>query len=485
MSLFYQRIAEKISVSYRRLSIVRNPDGFLQDEAVRRAVTAATGVIFISGSTLALRLHYELHYKSSLETKFCYLCDTPDEILPDILAEAWVCTFYIADIFPNYQNRSLLSAEPADILERLYSQPAAGFISASETALRIQQLKIAPKTETKRVGDPVAAIRTYEPNWGSFAATTAEISKIVLAAVEQDVYPGIEPELRRINASFQSYLDANYTGALVSSPILTPRSVNRILPHLAHKHSADEKVALVVVDGMAYWQYLVLKDALTLHAIPSSDSAILAYLPSITMLSRQAIFRGDFPDLDYKQNPVNEERLWRTFWTSQGITDADIQYIYGENELEIYGTTRRLALVSVTTDEVMHAVADPCLLHAFTNAWAEKFTAAVQQILDAGFTVYITTDHGNLSSHGTGVLTPQEKTHLFKDSSRGKRHLLYSDHALMATFLQAHNPADYYAHGDNLSIRSDGAFARPGKEMITHGGAHFLEVAIPFITLNQ
>jgi hypothetical protein len=485
MSLFYQRIAEKIAVSYRRLSIVRNPDGFLQDEAVRRSVTAATGIIFISGSPLELRLHFELHFKSSPETRFCYLCDTPDEILPDIIAEAWVTTFYVADIFPNYQNRALLSQEPADILERLYDQPTAGFISATETALRLQILKTAPVVAKKRVDDPVAALHAYSPDWASFAATTADISNIVLAAIEQDKYTAIEPELRRINDTFQSFLDASYTGALVSSPVLSPRSVNRILPHLAHKHGAGEKVALIVVDGMAYWQYLVLKDALTLHAIPTADSAILAYLPSITMLSRQAIFRGDFPDLDYKQNPANEEKLWRTFWTGHGITDADIQYIYGENELEIYGTTRRLALVSVTPDEVMHAVSDPCLLHAFTSAWAEKFTGAIQKILDAGFTVYITTDHGNIPSHGTGTLTPQEKTHLFKDSSRGQRHLLYSDHALMESFLQSHDAADYFAHGDNLSIRSDGAFARPGKDMITHGGAHFLEVAIPFITVNQ
>ena len=88
MSAFYRDIAGKIGVPYKRLSIVRNLAGFLSDSAVQRARTTESGVLFVSGSPLSLRLHFELQYKVAQDTRFCYIFEQPDLLQPDIRSEA-------------------------------------------------------------------------------------------------------------------------------------------------------------------------------------------------------------------------------------------------------------------------------------------------------------------------------------------------------------------------------------------------------------
>ena len=483
MSAFYQDIAGKITVPYKRLSIVRNLDGFLSDSAVQRALTTQTGILFVTGSPLALRLHFELQYKAAPDTRFCYICERPELLLPDIQAEAFVCSFAVTDLFPNIQDRKTLAAQKPDVLESLYAKNIPGFVTATDLSRHLLEIEFASRSAAAPVSDPLAELSALRPGWSNLDPAIEAVSSAILSAIRQDKYDIIRPELSRINDTFQEYLDLAYFAMLHASHILAPRSVNKVLPFLTFNHKTHGKVALLVVDGMAWWQYLVLREQLDAAKVKHSDSTIFAWMPTITMLSRQAIFRGDDPVLDYKQSPASEEKLWTAWWTAQGIPSSDIQYIYGDSEPDIWSTTSRLALVSVTLDEVMHISDSPDLLLACTEAWARRFARTILSLKDKGFAIYITTDHGNILSSGAGALTSAEKTHLFADGSRGARHLIYEDVAPMQEFLSSHEDSSFLVHDNWLVNRGEEAFAKAGKQQITHGGSHLLEVAIPFITI--
>lgn len=484
MSAFYRKIAEKISVPYRRLSIVRNPDGFLTQPAVQRSLTAETGIIFVSGSPLALRMHFELAFKNAVEARFCYLCDAPEQILPDIREEAHVASFAVTDLFPNFADKATIHKQPADVLEALYRRHIPGFVSANDLQRLIWEITVQPKAAAPSVDVP-AAMAALVPDWKEFGSAVASISALVLEAIRTEKYDAVTGDLARLNDSFQSWLDASYFSTLQSSPMLAARSVNKVLPHLSFAHRSDEKVALIVVDGMAYWQYLVLKKALEEAGSKPSDSAILAWVPSITMLSRQVLFRGDNPALDYKQNPANEEKLWRAFWAAHDVAGSDIQYIYDKAPLDIYQNTKRLALVDVTLDEMMHVEGMSLdILLAATEAWARTFARKMADVLAAGFVVYITTDHGNVFSTGTGALTPVQKAHLFQDGSRGSRHLIWAEEEKAAEFLSENDASAFFGKDTWLAYRGTQSFKKPGTTSITHGGSHLLEVAIPFVKIE-
>ena len=483
MSAFYQDIVGMITVPYKRLSIVRNLDGFLSDSTVQRALTTQTGIIFVAGSPLALRLHFELQYKAAPDTRFCYICERPELLLPDIQGEAHMTSFAVTDLFPNILDRKSLLAQKPEVLESLYAKNIPGFVTATDLSRHLLEIEYSAHAKPSPVSDPVADMAAINPKWSNLTPTVEAVSQSVLAAIRQDKYDLIRPELARLNKMFQEHLDLAYFAALHASHFLAPRSVNKILPFLTFNHKENEKVALLVVDGMAWWQYLVLREQLTAAKIRTSDSTIFAWIPTITMLSRQAIFRGDDPVLDYKQNPASEEKLWNAWWTAQGIPSADIQYIYGDNEPEVWSTTRRLALVSVTLDEVMHISDAPDLLLACTEAWARRFARTIIALKEQGFSIHITTDHGNILSTGEAPLTSSEKTHLFQDGSRGARHLIYEAEAPMREFLSNHGSESFLVHDKWLAYRGEQAFNKAGKRQITHGGSHLLEVAIPFIQI--
>ena len=132
----------------------------------------------------------------------------------------------------------------------------------------------------------------------------------------------------------------------------------------------------------------------------------------------------------------------------------------------------------------MHISDAPDLLLACTEAWARRFARTIASLKDQGFTIYITTDHGNLLSVGETPLSSAEKTHLFQDGSRGARHLIYDAEAPLQEFLSVHDASPFLVHDNWLVYRGEEAFAKAGKRQITHGGSHLLEVAIPFITIQ-
>ena len=73
------------------------------------------------------------------------------------------------------------------------------------------------------------------------------------------------------------------------------------------------------------------------------------------MLSRQAIFRGGRPQMDYKQSPEAERRLWHDFWHQVGMSSYELQYLYDNEEFAINEGVNRLAYVTVEMDYKMHA----------------------------------------------------------------------------------------------------------------------------------
>ena len=189
MSAFYHDIAGRISVPYKRLSLVRNLDGFLSDSAVQRALTAESGILFVSGSPLALRLHFELQYKAAPDTRFCYICERPELLLPDIQAEAFVCSFAVTDLFPNIQDRATFTAQTPSVLESLYAKHIPGFVTATDLSRHLLEIEFASRAAAAPVSDPVADMAALAPDWKDLGASVSAVSAAVLEAIRQDNPP--------------------------------------------------------------------------------------------------------------------------------------------------------------------------------------------------------------------------------------------------------------------------------------------------------
>ena len=484
-SKLIQQVAKRITVDYCRLTFVRNTDGFLKDVEVCTLLNQECQVEVVRGTQLQLRLHYELEYKSRPEERFVYVCQQTDTLLPDMLQEGRVLDFSISDLFPLFADKALVRRQPLQVLEWLYDEIGLRRINLAEGKMMVDSLlRRFNENRNHSVSHLRERLNRLEINWADSQKTIESVSEIMVDAIKAGVIEEMDDDIEQINNLFQDWLNEHYFAVLQSNPLLGAKSVNRILPHLAANYQHEDKVALMVVDGFAYWQYIVLKRYLESQDIKTNDNTIVSWLPSITMLSRQAIFRGNTPIMDYHQSPENERKLWRTYWQSQSVSQFETQYISDDDEFAINEGVKRLAVVTVEMDKKMHSSYDYRDLLSLTENWCPRITEKIRTILEAGYTLYLTTDHGSVLSKGWRALTQVEKVFLYKDGSRGKRHLIYNNEEEYLRFAKENGELGMLAHNRWLCMRNNLCFARNNERMITHGGSHFEEVVIPFIKIG-
>lgn len=456
-----------------RLCVVRDTDGFLSRKDVQEWLSDAD-VVFEHGSQFQLRLMFELRYKTETNCKYCFIADENFPILPDIRQCSNTVTFNLSDYFPAYHKQTMVLA-PLDVMKKLYGRVQVKTLNRTETKALISQL------EEQR--DPMDAVqqRLSGINGQDLEERLSDVCECILQSLERNAYDKIEKEIGRINWEWQKGLEERYFGKIPSSFLSAPTYVGNVLNHIQANYK-NEKVALVVVDGMSFWQYLTLKKSLP-NTLNIQDSHIYSWVPSITMLSRQSIFRGSVPLKDYKQNPKNEEKLWFDYWTSHGFRSDEIGYEY--NDLgESCGTVKRLAYVTVKLDEKMHASENYRDLFSLTQNRASSFVRDIKRLIADGYKIFLTTDHGNVEATGWRRLTPQEKVYVYGDGSRGMRHLIYDDIHGMEELYNQMDPEQVWRHDDWIVWRNRMSFSSNGSQEITHGGCHFLEVLIPFVTID-
>jgi hypothetical protein len=247
----------------------------------------------------------------------------------------------------------------------------------------------------------------------------------------------------------------------------------------------------MVIDGMNYWQWSILSKSLSDAEIVFSANASLAYIPTITAWSRQAIFKGDRRDL--LEDNSKESKQFKEYWlnqTSQRVLDYQIDFVkFSTNSLlKIDGISNditRLGLVCNDLDEIMHgSILGDSQLKMSTEQWIEQsqIIETISELRKKGFQVFITSDHGNVEARGLKNLTIKDKVGAI---SRGKRHISFTNETLLQGFVDQNQGIEIGRKDLSLYLKKREAFTNENSQVITHGGSHFWEVIVPFITIDE
>jgi len=314
----------------------------------------------------------------------------------------------------------------------------------------------------------------------------APVSEVIRKSLKYHLYDEIEDHIQELNSRFQTHLEKNYKeNILPSSSIKRPKVVSKVLDHISQNTGPEEKIALVVIDGMAYWQWLMLKEQLNENGIESEQNLIYSWLPSITQLSRQALFRGSIPDVNYTQNPRNESKLWSSYWGNKNIPPTQVRYQHGSYDFKLTGIESRLAFVDTLLDDRMHGCGTYQNLFSVTRNWLKtgKLLGLIDKLKKNNFYIYLTSDHGNIQANGWRNLKSDEK--FGSNRSRSKRHLEYNVNESLADQFIENNPElseKINKDKETLYLKDNSAFTNDDT-LVTHGGSHILEVMIPFVKI--
>ncbi|MFO0649932.1 MAG: BREX-3 system phosphatase PglZ [Polyangiales bacterium] len=504
MTSWRDALAAPFVAGLSRVTAVADPDALLLDAQVQRTLTARGFTVVTYGDALAFRVNYESVWRAGWERgdlRELIVRVEGDEldVLPfDVLRDARRLSVDRARLFPGVPRR-VLAGMPVEGLDWLAKGPTRAEIDRADARIR----RLGPMLDALDRDVPVGD--TPHERWTQFAMRWAELQALRYedSSAPRPWEARIEVLHDRIEALFEGWMTRNFEGLRNRSPVPpvmlhhVPRAMLRTL-----EGGASRRVALVVLDGMAIDQWLVLRATLDLATLGATEvsSAVFAWVPTTTAVSRQSVFAGK-PPLRFAtqlSSTSGEPTLWRTFWREEAnLRDEAVGYLKGlgdapSDELDAMLGDHRLRVLGLVVDKVdtiLHGIAlGTAGMHNQVRQWGHGawLSRTLRRLLDAGFTVYVTSDHGNVELVGTGRVADGA----FADV-RGERVRIFSDDVLRQKIARNHVSARCWRSTGLpetfLCLIASGrtAFTDHGRRIVGHGGLALEEVIVPLSVFSR
>ena len=307
----------------------------------------------------------------------------------------------------------------------------------------------------------------------------------------------------KVEASFGEWMQSRYGTLYNLAYHQQPVMVHQIAHFLAveRRQKKLKKVALLVMDGLAFDQWILLRNQLQTADASwrFQESSCFAWVPTLTSVTRQSIFAGEPPFFfpDSLHTTAKERSHWLRFWEDHDVPRSSIELvtnIQGADDPEVCKACEnsKLSILGLVWNQVDN-IADKMVLktaglHNQVRLWGSQgaLNMLLKKLYDTGFSVYLTADHGNVSA--TGVGNPQEGILV---ETKGRRARTYARREFLED-VQGKFPssipwANYGLPEDRYVLLPGGltAFANPGEEVVAHGGISLEEVMVPFVSLTR
>ena len=258
-----------------------------------------------------------------------------------------------------------------------------------------------------------------------------------------------------------------------------------ILPKVIDRIAGGEKVALVVADGMSIFDFEVLSGHMGQYDY--DYGATYALIPTITSVSRQSLLAGKYPQ--QLKNPFSLSG------EESGFYAAGLEHGYSKQQL-FYGRgyqadpgplARFVAIIVNDIDDMVHGQKQGRvgMLHD-VELWAKdgRFLELVDKLLNRGFKVFITADHGNTQCTGGGAI----KKLGVETETKSKRMIVLKDFANISEELSERTfeyPGYYLDKQYQYRIcKGKTSFDNKNETVMTHGGITLEEVIVPFVEVR-
>ncbi|WP_315794637.1 BREX-3 system phosphatase PglZ [Paenibacillus sp. BIC5C1] len=330
--------------------------------------------------------------------------------------------------------------------------------------------------------------------WGELASQIGKLKAQIFKG------PSYSDEIQDLFNSaynhFEQWMRKDYVSIATLPDLPKPKILHHIPSYLS-KQSQD-KVALIVMDGMSYTQWQLVRENLSQDDWGFEESPIFSWVPSITSVARQSIFSGKVPrEFANSIDTTNkEEFFWTEFWESQGLHKRNIAYqrslgLQSFDEVsfnfEISPFVTVYGAVIDVIDEFMHGAKQGNItVNSELVNWLETnyLRRLIKRLSEQGFEIYLTADHGNIECVGRGrinqgvtVESAAQRLRIYK--SENIRIQTSFEHKDTLIWDNPNLPDNYFV----LLAENNRAFVPKSDRIVTHGGIHLEEMIVPFVKL--
>jgi hypothetical protein len=255
------------------------------------------------------------------------------------------------------------------------------------------------------------------------------------------------------------------------------KTVDKITGFL--KKQNDSKFALICFDGMGAGEWQLLKEYLN---FPYNENYIFSLIPSMTAISRSAIFYGDWERV-YALSSINEDKAFKDNFANQSC------FSFREGDLlksdQLLGIDA-VKIVYNVFDDIAHKTIlpkkHPSKNLYYKTVWNYLVNSSIKHeievLRDNGFNLWLCSDHGCVVAAGSGQLIDK---------------YLIDAYSKRATIINKSQLADFYDVDQYdipfvkdktvLLAKNRTCFASKSSLEITHGGITFEELVVPFVEI--
>lgn len=295
---------------------------------------------------------------------------------------------------------------------------------------------------------------------------------------------GISVDVEDICYPFVDYVLKNYGKLSTEMVEDTPVLVSRAMDYM-HDHS--KKFVIIVMDGMSEFDWKILSRSF--GGIKYDVSHAMAMIPTVTSISRQCLLSNKFPrELEDPWSQSKEKKEFTECAKRMGYSDAQIGYDRGY-EADFGAAVSCAAVIINDVDDIVHGQ-----MQGRTGMYSSisllmrqgKLVGTVRRMLQRGFDVYISADHGNVPCIGMGKLMKSG----VETETKSHRMVVLKDFADKSAILEKY-PGIIEYPGYYLDKRftylicgNGGSFDAKGEQVMNHGGITIDEVIVPFIMIR-
>ncbi len=367
-----------------------------------------------------------------------------------------------------------------DLIDDSYDLFERNCIDASGTEYYITKFSFSGKNIRDYISDREAEIRRLIPTANH--AAWIRIARINALLERYACLHHIDRDQQFIDVPFRQYIENEYQklASIVSkeNPVILPKVFDRI--------ATGEKVALVVADGMSMFDFEILSAYLDRFDYTLGGS--FAMIPTITSVSRQSLLTGRYPQ--QLENPFSLSKEESGFYSAaQKHGYIRSQCFYGRGYNSDPGPMIKIATIIINDiDDMVHGQRQGRMgMYNDVTLWAKqgKIQDLFLRLLEKGFKVFLTADHGNTHCVGKGCI----KKLGVETETRSKRMIVLKDFADVSDELKNRTfeyPGYYLDKNYQYRIcNGRTSFDNKNEDVMTHGGIALEEVIVPFVEIRR
>lgn len=490
--MWYERIVNAISDIHTDVLFVIDPVNMLDYPDIQSSLGGIYDVVSYQNELVLRRVLRNLDHKTIIKFR-------EDSQIPyDLYSSRPTLNINPIKVFP-LLNSDVLSKVPLDQYQRIfkkYEEDKDGIfdkLSVKDTENFLDSIlyfeSIGKKEKALELIEKLTELLSQQhlqQNWGNIARYYGELKYLMdLENLDLDI-SHIES---LIQSCFKEFVSDQYEDLVFDNQ----SPLNSNILNLIFNYTPT---ALICFDCMGFGEWNVIKNYLNEKLnLNFCENYSFSMLPSDTSFSRTALFSGLLPVQIDELNMKNktEEKLFKECLKQNfKISESDIyfQRCSGPDEIRedyAFEDYQAIGIIFSFIDEFVHGKnMNKSLIISLLEKYLEQtqLEKLIKSLLDKGFSLYFSSDHGNLLAKGNGIRPPRD---LFE--SRSRRYLKSAHQNILAEYVTPQSLLiqlkEIIGKEYLLLLVDNSMFNTKGKTGLTHGGISLEEVVIPFIEVKK